>query len=483
MKQANKLFLSRLLNFATMVYKNNFSSISLFLCVALSFCMGVNNTSAQVADQQSADRIITVVGKNRIILLSELETQVAQAKLQFPAFNDSMRCDILQQMIIQKLMLEQAERDSVMVTEEDVDGQLDNRIRYFTQMYGSKEKLEQISGKTIYQMKEEYRESIKDQMVAEKMQNQILENVKITPADVEAFFRKIPTDSLPFFPATVEVGQIVVDPPVSPEMNDYAKSKIEGIRKKIVEDGANFETMAGTYSEDPGSRDNGGKYEGVTRNGPWAAEFVAAVFKLQNGEVSPPVKTKFGYHIIKMIQRKGDEADIEHILIRPEVTSADFSKALHVLDSIRKILVEGKMTFETAVGKFSTDEAAKRTGGMIADPNTGNMDLDLTKLDPAMVMILDTLKPGKYSTPHIFITDAREQSCRIVFLRNRTTPHKANLKEDYNRIQEVALAQKKQQKIQDWIAKKLPTFYLKIDKDYQNCACFRSWKTNNESTR
>ena len=457
------------------VMKNN----KIYLLVLL-LCILTVSLYAQAPKAQSADRIIVVVGRNRIILLSELETQVAQARLQFPGFSDSMRCDLLQQMIVQKLMLEQAERDSVLVTEEDVDGQLDNRIRYFTQMYGSKEKLEQMSGKTVYQMKEEFRESIRDQMVAEKMQNQVLENVKITPADVEAFYKKIPVDSLPFFPATVEVGQIVIDPPVSPEMNEYAKQKLEGIRKKIVEEGANFETMAGTYSEDPGSRDNGGKYEGVTRNGPWAAEFVAATFKLQNGDVSPIIKTKFGFHIIKMINRKGDEADIEHILIRPKITSSDFNKALGILDSIRNILVSGKMTFETAVGKFSTDEAAKRTGGMIADPGTGNMELDMTKLDPGMVLLLDTLKQGHYSIPHIFLTDSKEQSCRIVYLRNRTTPHKANLKEDYGRIQEVALAQKKQQKIQSWITKKLPSYYLKIDPEYQQCPTLRIWKTGSD---
>jgi peptidyl-prolyl cis-trans isomerase SurA len=241
--------------------------------------------------------------------------------------------------------------------------------------------------------------------------------------------------------------------------------------------------MAGTYSEDPGSRDNGGKYEGVTRNGAWAPEFVAATFKLQNGEISPIIKTKFGFHIIKMLSRKGDEADIEHILIRAKITTSDFNKALATLDSIRKILLDGKMTFETAVGKFSTDEGAKRTGGMIADPATGNMELDVTKLDPSLVMLLDTLKPQHYSAPQIFLTDAREQSCRIVYLRNRTSPHKANLKEDYSRIQEVALAQKKQQKIQDWITKKLPTYYLRIDPEFQQCPNLRDWRTGSDVNR
>jgi peptidyl-prolyl cis-trans isomerase SurA len=437
--------------------------------------------SYALSAQESADKIIAIVGRNRIILQSDLEMEVLQAKQQNPAFSDTMKCMLLQQMVLRKMLLEQAERDSVMVTDEDVEGQLDNRLRYFIQVYGSKEKLEQISGKTIYQIKEENRDAIREQMVAEKLQNTILENVKMTPAEVNEFYKKIPVDSLPFFPSTVEVGQIVIDPPVSPEMDDYAHQKLEGIRNQIIKDGKSFETMAGLYSDDPGSRDNGGRYDGITRTGPWAAEFVAATFKLQNGEISPIIKTKFGYHIIQMIQRKGDEADVRHILIKPEVTSADFKKALNKLDSIRTLLVSKTMTFQEAVGKFSTDEAAKRTGGMIADPATGNSELDMTKLDPAMVLLIDTMKVGDVSTSHIFLTDSREKSCRIVFLRGRTSPHKANLKDDYSRIQEVALAQKKQIKMQNWVMSKLPTYYLKLTPEYQDCPALKSWKTTTDT--
>ncbi len=444
----------------------------------LIMCLSV---SVSAFAQESADKIIAIVGRNRIILQSDLEVQAAQARQQDPKFNDSMKCMILQQMIMQKILMEQSERDSVKITDEDVEGQLDNRLRYFVQLYGSKEKLEEVSGKTIYQLKEEYRDIIREQMLAEKVQGTILENVKITPAEVETFFKKIPVDSLPFFPATVEVGQILVDPPVSQEMNDYAKQKLEGIRQEIIDGKKTFEIAAGFYSEDPGSRDNGGRYDGVTRTGPWAAEFVAAAFKLQNGEISPIVKTKFGYHIIQMINRKGDEADIRHILIKPEVLSADFKAALAKLDSIRTLLVGGKMPFPQAVGVFSTDEAAKRTGGMIADPNTGNSELDMTKLDPGMVLMLDTMKQGDYSAPHIFLTDQHERSCRIVYLKSRTSPHKANLRDDYSKIQEVALAQKKNLKMQNWVLTKLPTFYLKISPEYQACPTLKMWVSNMEA--
>ncbi len=432
-------------------------------------------SSAGAYAQETADKIIGVVGRNKIILQSDVEKRFMEAKGQDPNLPDSARSMILQQLVIQDVLLEQAERDSVMVSDEDVDGQLDNRLRYFISMYGSKEKMEALAGKTVYQMKEEYRDDVKNELIVQKMQGQIFENVSITPAEVTNFYNRIPKDSLPYFPATIEVGQIVIDPPVSIEMEEYAHSQLESIRKEIIEGKKTFEDAATWYTDDPGSRDNGGRYDGVTRNGPWAAEFVAAAFKLQNGEISPIFKTKFGYHIIQMVNRKGDEADLRHILIKPKITSVDIKASMTKLDSIYNLLVSGKITFQEAVGKFSTDEAAKRTGGMIADPQTGNTELDITKLDPGMVLMMDSLQKGEYTRPHVFYNDMREQSCRIVYLRNRTTPHRANLTDDYSKIKEVALMEKKNQKQMAWIKDKLPTFYLKLAPEYVNSANFRAW--------
>ncbi len=457
--------------FSALFYLNmNFIKVNTILKAAKAgIVTALLLSSANIFAQAAADKIIAVVGRNKIILQSDIEKRFLEARAQDPNIQDSAKCLILQQMIMGDVLLEQAERDSVMVTDEDVEGQLDNRLRYFTSLYGSKEKLEQMSGKSVYQIKEEFRDNIREELIQQKMQGQIFENIKITPAEVSNFYRRIPIDSLPFFPATVEVGQIVIDPPVSPELEEYAHKRLEDIRKDVVDGKTSFETAAGLYTDDPGSRDNGGRYDGVTRNGPWAPEFIAAAFKLQNGEISPIFKTKFGYHIIQMVNRKGDEADLRHILIKPAVTTGDFKTSMAKLDSIYNLLTSGKMSFAEAVGKFSTDEAAKRTGGMIADPQTGNTELDITKLDPGMVLMLDSMKQGSYSKPHIFYNDMREQSCRIVYMRNRTVPHKANLKDDYSRIQEVALAEKKNQKMVAWMTSKLPTFYMKIDPQYQTC--------------
>lgn len=430
----------------------------------------------------TGDRILAVVGKNRIILQSDLETQFSQYKAQDPTISDTLKCGLLQQMIIQKLLVEQAERDSLLVTDEDVEGTIENRIRQFIRQYGSKEKLEEVAGKTIYQLKEENRDVFKEQLMAEKMQSKILENVKITPSEVQSFYNKIPVDSLPFFPAAVEVGQIVIDPPISPELDSLARASLAEIRNKIVNEGASFETQAAIYSQDPGSRDNGGRYNDVNRvGGGWAPEFIAAAFKLQNGEVSPIVKTQFGYHIIQMIQRKGDVADLRHILIRPERTSIDFKKALEKLDSVRSLLVAGKYTFPEAVGKFSTDESAKNTGGMIIDPTTGSAQLEIEKLDPAMVLMIDTIKVGSFSQPQVFSNERGDKSARIVFLKSRTAPHKANLKDDYSKIQQVALSQKQNRKIETWLTDRLPNYYIRIDPEYASCSAFSRWNVETAS--
>lgn len=453
----------------------NFNRFLAAVAAIITFCTAT--VAAQPQANQAADKILAVIGRNRIVLQSELEINIAQLQGPNPTevFTDSMKCLMLQQIIKQKMLVEQAERDSIVVTDDDVEGTLDNRLRYYIRQYGSREKMEQIMGKTIYQLKDENKDVVKEQMMAEKMQGKLLEHVKITPAEVQAFFAKQSQDSLPFYPASIEVGQIVIDPPTSKELDKYAYDQLADIRKQIVDDGKNFETMAGLYSMDPGSRDEGGRYNGVTRDGGFAQEFVAAAFRLQNGEVSPIIKTQFGYHIIQMIQRKGEQVDIRHILIIPQHTEADYAIAMGRLDSIRAQIMANKLSFSEAVGKFSTDDASKMTGGMIADQNTGSTQLVVDQLDPALALSIDSLKPGFISQPQMFRTARNEQSSRIIFLKTRTEPHKANLKDDYNKIQAVALAQKQNEKIEAWIEARLPTYYLKVDADYSNCPGLEKW--------
>lgn len=452
---------------------HQFSRLQIFTRVSILLffiCLG----KVQAQELQSADRIIAKIGKGRIILQSELEQNFAQFKAENPDINDSIKCTLLQEMIFQKILAEQADRDSVVIRDEEVDANIDQRIRYFISMAGSQERLEQQMGKTIYQMKDENREMIKETMIADRMKGQILSSVKITPTEVKKYFDKIPLDSLPYFPATVEIGQIVIEPPVSPELDNYARTKLEDIRKQI-KDGKSFETMAGIYSTDPGSRDLGGDLGWVER-GQMVPEFEKAAFRLQVGEISPIVKTEFGYHIIQMVARQGDKCHLRHILIRAERTTADFKAALVKLDTVRSELISGKITFQIAVGKYSTDKNSKMTGGMLSDQRTGSSKLQIKDLDPAMVMAIDSLHAGSFSHPQMYSNpQTGDKSCRIIYLKSRTQPHKANLTDDYSNIQEVALKQKQLDFQNTWLQEKLPTYYIKIDKDYQLCPELMPW--------
>jgi len=431
---------------------------------------------AQGSQSQKADRIIAVVGKNRIILESELVMNLPQYMNENPEAGDSAKCLLLKEMIFQKILVEQAERDSVLVSDDEVEANMENRLRQFiARAGGSKERLEQQMGKTVYQMKDDNRDMIREMMISEKMKNQLLSNIKITPAEVKKYYDKMALDTLPYFPATVEIGQIVMDPPVSPEMDNYARTKLEEIRKQIIDKESSFETMAGIWSTDPGTRDNGGDL-GMVSRGEMVPEFSNAAFKLQIGEISQIVKTKFGYHIIQLLGRQGDQAHLRHILIRPERTSADFKAAMSKLDSVRAELMSGKMSFQIAVGKYSTDEMSKVTGGMINSRYTGSSRLQIEELDPEMVLGIDSLQPGAFSHPQIF-TDPQtgDKSCRIIYLRSRTQPHKANLTDDYGELQDVALKYKQSEKLSKWLAEKLPSYYLKIDREYQSCNTLAPW--------
>jgi peptidyl-prolyl cis-trans isomerase SurA len=428
-----------------------------------------------LAQAQVADKIVGVVG-SKIILQSDVELQFENEKGNNPYLADSAKCAIVYNMLAQQILIEQADRDSVIVTDEEVEANLDQQVRYWINMAGgSKEALEKASGRTLYQMKEDSRQFFKDKAIADKMQGEIMKNIKITPSEVTAFFNQLPQDSLPKMPATVEIGQIVIKPDIAPEIDQLAKDKLEKIRKEIAEGGKSFSTMASIYSDDPGSRDQGGLIT-ISRTG-FDPQFVAAAYRLQPGEISPVIKSKFGYHIIKMERRMGDEAQVRHILIIPEVTTVDLDKTLKRMDSIRANLVSGKISFSEAVGKYSTDEQAKMTGGMIQSTNTGSTILQIDELkDPAVVSALSSLKVGEYGQPKVF-SDPRTQgrACRILYLKSRTDPHQLNLKDDYNQIQQAALQKKQYEYLHNWVKERIGDYYIRIAPEYQGCYELRDW--------
>ncbi len=425
------------------------------------------------AQEKVADKIVGVVG-NKIILESEINQMFEQEKLSNPATHDSSKCYILYNLLAQQILVEQAARDSVIVTDEEVEGILDNRIRQMVQQYGSKEAFESANGgRTIYQVKEEFRSFFKDKTIAERMQGKVMENVKITPKEITEFFAELSKDTLPLFPATVEMGQIVIKPPVDKDVEKLAKEKLENIRRDIVENGKSFEIMAGIYSMD-GTKDNGGELD-INRK-EFDQQFVSAAYRLQPGEISPVIKTKFGYHIIQMVRRMGEEAKVRHIVIVPEVTNSDLQIGLRKLDSIRADLISGKITFSEAVGKYSTDEQSKMTGGMVYD-EMGNSILSLDALDPEMAKAVAEMEVGSYSQPQVFIENpgTASRATRILYMRKRTDPHMLNMKDDYAIIQQKALQYKQVHYLDKWITERVPTYYIKVDPAYENCHMIEPW--------
>lgn len=444
---------------------------TLFLLVSVS-------ASAQ-NDTMLVDKIVAQIGDN-IILYSDVELQYQQMKLE-QDIPPEFRCELLNQMLQSKLMLEQATLDSLEVTDDEIEQELNRRIDYFVGMIGSEEQLEAYYGKSILQIKNEFRSDIREQLLAQKMQNEIVGDIEVTPNEVVQFYNSIPKDSLPYFNAEVEVGQIVIYPKVSKTQRSLAISKAEGLKERL-DNGEDFCILARIYSDDPGTANDCGDL-GFVGRGQLVPEFEAVAFRLKEGETSDIVETKYGYHIIQMIEKKGNRVHVRHILVQPRITDADLDDAKQKLDSIRNLLVNDSMSFETAVGKFSEDETTKHQGGMLSNQQTGQPYFEISQLDKTLYFAIEGLSPGDYSDPVLFSDYADKQAYRIVLLKSQSKPHAANLDDDYYRIKAAALNQKHDNIIQAWIKEKIPETYIFVDDSYRDCGSMKKWFTTEKVTK
>ncbi len=372
-------------------------NIHLFIYIILPLFILLLFPGLLKAQDIVVDRIVAVVGKN-MIMESELESQYLQGKMQgaIEGSAHSARCQILQTMLRDDLLLNQAELDSVTVTESEVERQLENRLRYFISQFGSQEKLEEYYGKSIIEIKDEFRQMVKNYMLVEQVQDNITKNVFVTPSDVKAFYRNLPPDSIPLVNARVEMMQIIKIPPVSVEQKVLIKEKLRDLRRRIIE-GENFATLAILYSEDKGSAAKGGEI-GFFGRGELYPEYEAAAFKLKEGEISDIVETKAGFHIIQLIERKGDYVNTRHILLQTKPSPVDLDKARSKLDSISALIRGGTLTFEDAVKKYS-DDPGKVSGGYIMNPNTGTTWFEMDQLEPQVSFIINKLEVGQFSSP------------------------------------------------------------------------------------
>jgi len=417
-----------------------------------------------------ADKIVGILG-DKIVLRSDIFNYIEDIKRQGGDVPPDAECVLLEKMMADKALILQAEKDSLPVSDEEVEAELDQRIRYFIMQYGGKEAFEQIAGRTIYQVKEDFRKSIREGRLAQAMRKSIVENVKITPTEVRTFYEKIPRDSLSFYETELVVGQIVVYPKAGRELEKFAIDELLDYKKQVESGQKSFETLARLYTEDPGSRQTGGRYEFNKNDKTLDPNFKNGAFRLKEGQISPIIKSKFGYHIIQMISRNGDDAVIRHILRVPQITEEDIQASRVKLDSIRAKLIAGILSFGEAVDKYSEDENSKFTAGLIS--GQGGSFVTIDELDKDLVNDLKRLKVGEYSAPLTFTDEREKVGVRIVNLRSRTEPHRENLRDDYNRISQRALEEKKNKAIDKWFTTKLSTYYIMIDKDYETCEAIR----------
>jgi len=439
----------------------------IFLCLFLT-----ETTSQAQPKKVVADKIIGVVG-DRIILKSDIDNQIADAKRQEMELPPNADCFLMQQIVINKMLALQAEKDSLPVSDEEIEADIDNRIRYFIQQYGSKEVIEQITGKTIYQFREEMRMPIKENKLAGSMRNKIVENIKITPNEVKAFFATIPQDSLPFYETQLELGEIISYPKAGREMEEYAQEELKEFKQMVEAGEKRFETLANLYTDDPGSKQTGGMYVLNKKDNQWDPTFFNTAMSLKEGQVSRVIKSKFGYHIIQCVTRVGEDVTIRHILKVPRVNEEDIQKSITRLDSVRAQLTAGSLTFGEAVSKYSDEEQSKFTGGRKTAPD-GSSQITIDQLDKDIVVMLEKMKPGEYTTPRAFTDERGKKGVRILYLISRTDPHRENLKDDYNRVATRALEEKKERHLENWFRKNSATFYVNIDEDYKRCESIKS---------
>jgi peptidyl-prolyl cis-trans isomerase SurA len=423
-----------------------------------------------------ADKIAAVVG-DRIIMYSDIKNTIADYARQGAQIPENAECLILDQAVLSKVLMQQAEKDSLPVTDEEVEADLDLRVREFVRMYGTTEAVEQLAGKSIYQIKEDARESVKEKKLAEAEQKKIVENIKITPAEAKVFFDRIPKDSLPFYESELEVGQIVVYPQASRDLEKYVVDELNHYKQLLESKSSTFEQLAKLYSQDPGSKDRGGEYEINRKDKSWDASFTAAAFRLKNGEVSPVVKTKFGYHIIQMVQRNGDEALIRHILRIPPITDEETNASISKLDSVRSKIIAGTLNFNQAALRYSEDEQAKFAGPFFMGRD-GSTYVTIDELDKDIVAMLGKLKVGEISLPTAFTDEQRsKKGVRIIYLKSRSEPHRMNLKDDYNKISQMALEEKKAKAMDKWLTGHLPSYYIMVADDFEaNCPDMKKYE-------
>ena len=440
--------------------------------VVLASIMVMSNLSAQ--DTMLLDKIVAKVG-GEVIFHSEVEEQMAMMRDRKMTPGRKEQCTILESLMAQAMLVHYAKIDSVIVTEDEVEAEIDARMnQILAYMNNDRRLFQEVYGQTVSEMREEVRELMNRKLLGDRMQAEIMSKVEVTPSEVLEFFNQIPKDSLPYFNAEVELAEIVMFPEINEEERGKALDKI-GMIKESLKAGEDFAVLAKKYSEDGSARDGGDL--GWTTRGSFVPEFDAAAFQLEVNEVSDIIETEYGYHIIQLLERRGNSIHTRHILIRPRITDADRELITKQLEEVRRSILAEEINFPDAVRKFGDKRVQSfSNNGRMINPKTNNTFFETGDVDSEIFFSIDTIEVGEITPPIEYRTPLGDYSYKIVQLQGRTTPHQANLKQDYSRIQDAARESKKNGVFSDWVDDHIPNTYIMLDASYSDCPNIERWQ-------
>lgn len=447
----------------------------------IAFAMTATAKAQQQPQKVVVDKIIAQIGDD-IVLKSDIDEAVNQyrASMDAGSLPPDLDCHIIKTQVMMKALALQAQRDSLPFSDDEVAAAFQSKIDEFMRRFGTKDRLEQAAGKTVDQMRQEWGPELKQQVLAGKMQRSISQNVTITPVEVQSYYDKIPKDSLKFYESQFEGSQIIIYPKANTDVVNYIKNQLEDWKHQVESGKANFSSLAKLYSDEPAAKESGGQLP-INREddkGRMDPDFMNAAFRLREGQISPVIKSQMGYHIIQMVSRAGNDAIVRHIIKIPPVTDVEVQAVQKTMDSITDLLSSGKMSFSEAFNRYNEDKEAKYNAGALYGVTNYGMVTTFTidqLQDKDLATLLPTMKVGTYSKPQVFTDPSGRQGVRIIFLRTRTEPHRENLKDDYDKVAQRALAIKKQDALDTWLTTNMKNFYIQIDSTYVKCPELEQW--------
>ena len=446
----------------------NISGLVILACLAFNV--------STVKAQTKIDGVNVVIGKNIV-----LDSDITKFKQEFERSTEGKvkisECEMLEQLMIQKLLAHHAIIDSVVISDADINSKVNRNLQYFEQQFGSKEKMVAAYGfNDVEDLRKEMYNVEKENELIKKEQQKITEKVTVTPEEVRIYFNGLKDkNELPEFPAEIQIAQIVINASPTKEEDERIVNKLKAIKKEL-EDGASFKLKAIINSNDPSVGQNGGFLGAITKQTQFVKEFKEAAFSLDEGEISDPIKTIYGYHIIRVDKIRGNARDVSHILMKPEIPDSKLKETEEKVAKIRKDVLEGKMTFEEAVKQFSEDKDTKNNGGLIINPYTNETSFDLTRMDPTLYARVSDLKKDEITEPFYDETRGGEKMYKIILMKDRTDTHTADLVEDYVKVQQLALQKKKQETITKWAKDKIKDTYIKLGEENKKCKFDKNWK-------